>query len=102
MQGYLDLANPSAAPDSHVTLHMSDPLQPVVMMTASAAVPTTLMQLAGVPSLRLQAGAQIVRKNPPGSEATSRNGDDSRRRRDGNQWQYGSRHGLCLREDWHS
>src|SRR5690242_5063788 len=73
MQAYLDLANPSSAPDSHVTLRMSDPLQPVVMMTATAAVPTTVMQLAGVPSLRLQAAAEIVRQNPPGSAARSRN-----------------------------
>ena len=101
MQGYLDLANPSSAPDSHVTVHMSDPLQPVVMMTASAAVPTTLMQLAGVPSLRLQAAAQIVRQNPPGSEAASRNGDDSRRR-GADRWQYDRRHGNWLREDWHN
>ena len=64
--------SPSSAPDSHVTVRMSDPLQPVVMMTASAAVPTTLMQLAGVPSFRLQAAAQIVRRNPPGGEAASR------------------------------
>jgi hypothetical protein len=101
MQGYLDLANPSAAEGSHVTLRMSDPLQPVVMMTASAAVPTTLMQLAGVPSFRLQAAAQIVRQNPPGSDAASRAGDDSRRR-DGDQWQYSHRRGIWLREDWHN
>ena len=101
VQAYLDLANPSSAPDSHVTLRMSDPLQPLVMMTATAAVPTTLLQLAGVPSLRLQAAAQIVRRNPPGSEARSRNGDDSRRRQDGDPWgQYEQRRGTWLREDW--
>ena len=103
MQAYLDLANPSSAPDSHVTLRMSDPLQPVVMMTATAAVPTTVMQLAGVPSLRLQAAAEIVRQNPPGSAARSRNGDDSRRRLDGDQWgQYDHHGGNWLREDWHN
>jgi hypothetical protein len=45
MQGYLDLANPSSAQGSHVTVRMSDPLQPVVMMTASAAVPTSPMRM---------------------------------------------------------
>ena len=106
MQAYLDLANPSSAPDSHVTVHMSDPLQPVVMMTASAGVPTTLMQLAGVPRLRLQAAAQIVRQNPPGSETgrqtTSRDGDDGRGRGDADQGQYDHRRGIWLREDWHN
>ena len=100
MQGYLDLANPSSAPDSHVMLRMSDPLQPVVTMTASAAVPSTLMQLAGVPSFRLQAAAQIVRQNPPGGATTPRNGDDSRRREDGDLRQYGHRGANWLREDW--
>jgi len=99
MQAYLDLANPSSAPDSHVTLRMSDPLQPVVMMTVSAAVPTTLMQLAGVPKLRLQATAQIVRQNPPGNETTARPRDDSHPE-SGDLWQYGRRHGNWLREDW--
>ena len=100
MQGYLDLANPSSAPDSHVALRMSDPLQPVVMMTASAAVPTTIMQLAGVPSFRLQAAAEIVRQTPPGSAATPRNGDDGRRHEAGDPWQYGRRGNNWLREDW--
>ena len=101
MQSYLDLANPSPAQGGHVTVRMSDPLQPVVMMTASAAVPTTLMQLAGVPSFSLQAAAQIVRRNPPGSQATPRDGDDTRRR-DDDRWQYGNRRGIWLREDWHN
>ncbi|HJT08345.1 MAG TPA: pilus assembly protein TadG-related protein [Stellaceae bacterium] len=100
MQSYLDLANPSPAPGSHVTVRMSDPLQPVVMMTASAAMPTTVMQLAGVPSLKLHAAAQVVRQNPPGSQNTPHRGDDGRRPENGDLWQYGHRHGNWLREDW--
>ncbi len=103
MQSYLDLANPSAAPGGHVTLRMSDPLNPVVIVTASTSVPTTLMQLAGVRSLPLHAAAQIVRQHPPGSQATPRDGGDD----GGVSWeeqqrrlmQRGARHGLWLRQD---
>jgi len=104
MQSYLDLANPSGAPGGHVTLRMSDPLNPVVVVTASTAVPTMLMQLAGVKSLPLHAAAQIVRQHPPGSQATPRDGGDDggdnweeQRRR---QMPRGARHGLWLRQDF--
>jgi Flp pilus assembly protein TadG len=91
MQSYLDLANPSPALGGHVTLRMSDPLNPVVIVTASTSVPTALMQLAGVSSLPLHAAAQVVRQHPPSSQATPRDGGDDggvaweeqRRRRDG-------------------
>lgn len=73
MQSYLDLAN---VPGGHVALRMSDPLRPVVTVTASASVSTTLMQLAGMKSLGLHAAAQIVRQHPPGGQATPRDGDE--------------------------
>jgi hypothetical protein len=85
-----------------VTLRMSDPLKRVVTVTASAAVPTALMQLAGVQTLPLHATAQIVRQHPPGSEAAPGDGGDDRggnweeRRR---QMQRGAQRGLWLRED---
>src|SRR5260370_8874587 len=77
MQSYLDLANPSGAPGGHVALRMSDPLNPVVVVTASTAVPTMLMQFAGVKSLPLHAAAQIARPHPPGSPATPPNRGDA-------------------------
>jgi hypothetical protein len=101
MQSYLDLADPSPASGGHVVLRMSDPLKPVVTVTASMAVPTTLMQLAGVNSLPLQAAAEVVRQHPPGSQAAPHgDGDDD-------VWEEqlrrlmprGARHGLWLRED---
>jgi Flp pilus assembly protein TadG len=100
MQSYLDLATPSSASGGHVTLRMSDPLQPVVMVTASTAVPTTLMQLAGVRSFPLHAAAQVVRQHPPASQATPGDGGDDNRgtweeqRQD---TQRGVRHDLWLR-----
>jgi len=100
MQGYLDIANPSTAPGDHVEMRMSDPLQPVVIVTASAAVPTTLLQLGGVKSLKLNAAAQIVRRNPPGGQSYDGDDNDSHRQ-DERRMQRSSRHGLWLREDWH-
>lgn len=100
MQGYLDIANPSAAPGDHVQMRVSDPLQRVVVMTASAAVPTTVLQLAGVKRLNLHAAAQIVRQHPPGSQADDGDGNDSERQ-DEQRMQRGSRQGLWLRENWH-
>jgi hypothetical protein len=100
MQGYLDIANPSTAPGGHVDMRMSDPLQPVVVVTASAAVPTTVLQLAGVKSLNLHAAAQIVRRHPPGSQADDGDDNDSDRQ-DEQRMQRSSRPGLWLRQDWH-
>jgi Putative Flp pilus-assembly TadE/G-like len=73
MQSYLDLAG---VPGGHVALRMSDPLKPVVTVTASTSVSTTLMQLAGMRSLPLRAAAQIVRQHPPEGQATPLDGDD--------------------------
>jgi Putative Flp pilus-assembly TadE/G-like len=95
MQSYLDLANVRGG---HVTLRMSDPLKPVVIMTASTSVPTMLMQLAGVRSLPLHAAAQVVRQHPPESQATPRDGDDDR----GGSWEEergrGVRHDLWFKQ----
>jgi hypothetical protein len=104
VQGYLDIANPSDAPRTHVEMRMSDPLQPVVAIAASAAVPTTVLQLAGVKSLNLHAAARIIRRHPPGSQAASQaddRNDDDRQWRDGQRMLRGSRPGVWLREDWH-
>jgi len=100
VQGYLDIGNPSGAPRTHVEMRMSDPLQPVVAMAASAAVPTTMLQLAGVKNLNLRAAAQIVRQHPPGSRADHGNDNDSRWQ-DEQRMLHSSRHGNWLREDWH-
>jgi hypothetical protein len=100
MQGYLDIANPSTAPGDHVDMRMSDPLQPVVVITASAAVPTTVLQLAGVARLNLHAAARIVRQHPPGSQADDGDDNDSDRQ-DEQRMQRSSRQGLWLRENWH-
>lgn len=100
MQSYLDLANVRGG---HVTLQMSDPLKPVVIMTASTSVPTMLMQLAGVSSLPLRAAAQVVRQHPPESQATPRDGDDdegSSEEQRRSRTQGGARHGLWLRQDY--
>jgi Flp pilus assembly pilin Flp len=104
MQAYLDLGNPSAAAGAHVALRMSDPLRQVVVIDASAAVPTTLMQLAGVKSLPLHAAAQIVRQHPPGSQdAAEDDGDDGDAQAEEEQrrsWRP-DRRGLWLRGDFH-
>ena len=99
MQSYVDLANPSPAPGGHVTLRMSDPLNPVVMVTASTSVPTMLMQLAGVNSLPLHAAAQIVRQHPPVSPAAPRGGGGDWQERSRNQMP-AARPGLWLRQSY--
>jgi hypothetical protein len=99
IQGYLDIANPSVAPGDHVELRMSDPLQRVVVMTASAAVPTTVLQLAGVKSLKLHAAAQIVRRHPPGRQYDDGDDNDDRQQNE-RRTQHETRHGLWLRENW--
>jgi Flp pilus assembly protein TadG len=102
MQSYLDLANPSLARGGHVTLRMSDPLNRVVVVTAATAVPTVLMQLAGVTSLPLHAAAQIVRQHPPvnqvtpGNEGGGDSGEENRRQLE----QRGARSGLWLRQNY--
>ncbi|HEX6842492.1 MAG TPA: hypothetical protein VF113_13230 [Stellaceae bacterium] len=104
VQGYLDIGNPSGAPRTHVEMRMSDPLQPVVAMVASAAVPTTVLQLAGVKNLNLHAAARIVRRHPPGSQAGSQaddSDDNDSQSEDGQRMWRSSRHGNWLREDWH-
>lgn len=101
MQSYLDMANPAAARGDHVALRMSDPLNRVVVVTANTAVPTVLMQLAGVRSLPLSAAAKIVRQHPAASEvgpapgAGDDSGEEPRRGGRPREW-----HGLWLRQDF--
>lgn len=95
MQSYLDLAK---VPGGHVSLRMSDPLKPVVIVAASTSVSTTMMQLAGMKNLPLRAAAQVVRQHPPTSQATRPGGDNN----DDNgqdQWR-GVSHDLWLRPDY--
>jgi hypothetical protein len=81
-------------------MRMSDPLQRVVVIAASAAVPTTMLQLAGIKNLNLHAATQIVRQHPPGSAADQGDENDGEQQ-DEQPIGRGSRHGLWLRQDWH-
>lgn len=102
MQRYLDLAAPSST-GGRVTLQMSDPLRPVVLVSATTAVPTTLMQLAGIKSLPLRAAAQVVRQHPPGSQATTDGSgeDDGRAEEERARAPHrNARDGLWLRQDF--
>ncbi len=71
LQSYLDLAYRPSAAGEHVALRLSDPLQPVVTLTASASAGTTVMQLLGVNSMTLHAAARVARLHPPGSDTIS-------------------------------
>jgi hypothetical protein len=95
MQSYLDLAK---VPGGRVTLRMSDPLKPVVIVTASTSVSTTLMQLAGMKSLPLRAAAQVVRQHAPASHATRPGGDNDGG--NGEDQRRGVSYDLWLRRDY--